>query len=200
MIVENTISETQHLPSAEELLGRMRGGDRAACGDFMLHYGDLIRLRIRDKLGVQLRRVLDSEDVLATVTRRLDRIVCNEQLKAQTDRQLWSLVMQIAKNVVSENVRTRKREQSVNDDAEMIEQLAAAAADTPSIDSRSATRWAFQIIDNKIDRLIIQRRIAGESHEKIAALVGLTPSAVRMRWSRVLRTLQDTVGRDFDDA
>jgi len=196
MIVKKKNAENLHTPSAGELLRRMRDGDREACGDFMLHYGDLVRLRIRDKLSAPLRRVLDSEDVLATVTRRLDRIVCDEKLRAQTDGQLWALVMQIAKNVVSENVRNRKREQSANDDAVMIAQLAAAAADTQCIDSQSATQWAFQIIEDKIDRLILQRRIAGDTHDTIAALVDLTPSAVRMRWSRTLQVLQCSAGRD----
>ena len=200
MTIKNHSAENLHIPCAGELLRRMREGDRAACGDFMLHYGDLVRLRVRDKLSTPLRRVLDSEDVLSTVTRRLDRIVCDEQLRAQTDRQLWSLVMQIAKNVVSESVRTRKKEKSTTTDAGMLEQLAAAAVDTPRTETQSATQWAFQLINDKIDRLIIQRRIAGDPHEHIAALVGLTPSAVRMRWTRILQTLQTAAGRDRNDA
>ena len=75
MIPRNSVSGT---PSAAALLARMREGDRSACGEFMLHYGDLLRLRIRDKLSSNLRLVLDSEDVLSTVTRRLDVIVSSE--------------------------------------------------------------------------------------------------------------------------
>jgi len=191
---KNQSAENPCIPSAGDLLGRMRDGDRSACGLFMLHYGDLVRLRIRDKLSVPLRRVLDSEDVLATVTRRLDRIVCDEKLRAETDSQLWALVMQIAKNVIRENVRTRTREPGVSSDAELIKRLAAAASDTPAVDRQAATEWAFRVVDDEIDRLIIQRRIAGDSHDRIAALVDLKPSAVRMRWSRVIGMLQETAG------
>jgi len=196
MSVKNARAENLRTPSAGELLRRMRDGDRAACGLFMRHYGDLVRLRIRDKLSVPLRRVLDSEDVLATVTRRLDRIIHDERLRAETDSQLWALVMQIARNVISENARTRTRERAVASDADLIKLLAATVSDEPSIDDQSATAWAFRVVDNDIDRVIIQRRIAGDSHEKIAALEALKPSAVRMRWSRVIGMLQDSAGRD----
>jgi len=195
MRVKNARAENLRIPSAGELLRRMREGDRTACGLFMRHYGDLVRLRIRDKLSVPLRRVLDSEDVLATVTRRLDRIVLDERLRAETDSQLWALVMQIARNVISENARSRRRERAAPSDTELIKRLAATASDEPRIDSQSATSWAFRVVEDDVDRLIIQRRIAGDSHERIAALVDLKPSAVRMRWSRVIGMLQESANR-----
>ena len=90
---------------AEALLGRMRGGDRDAAAEFVRRYGDLIRLRVREKLGASLRRVLDSEDVLSTVARRLDGIVHDGRLRAGTQAELWSLVTAIANHAVCENVR-----------------------------------------------------------------------------------------------
>ncbi len=182
-------------PSAATLLERMRTGDRSACGEFMLHYGDLLRLRIRDKLSVNLRLVLDSEDVLSTVTRRLDVIVCSERLRAESDRQLWALVMQIAKNVVSENVKRQSGSRMFIDRLANLEDEAAKGAVAGDEADPDLVHRALRILPCQEDRFVLRKRISGCTHDEIALLSGSTPAAVRMRWSRILKTLRENLER-----
>ena len=174
----------------------MREGDRNACGEFMLHYGDLLRLRIRDKLSANLRLVLDSEDVLSTVTRRLDVIVSSERLRAESDRQLWSLVMQIARNVVSENVKRQSPGRMFVDRLESLDEMATSPVEEKCFDDPGLIRRALHLLPSQQDRFVLVRRISGASHDDIAAQLGTTTPAVRMRWSRILKTLREHLERD----
>jgi len=194
MIPRETTSRT---PSAAALLARMRTGDRDACGEFMLHYGDLLRLRIRDKLSTNLRLVLDSEDVLSTVTRRLDVIVSGERLRAETERQLWALVMQIAKNVVSENVKRQNAGRHFIDRLASLDELEVRGdQDAGSDADPGLIKRALHLLPSHQDRFVLVRRISGASHDEIAAQLGTTTPAVRMRWSRILKTLREHLERD----
>src|SRR5437870_646655 len=53
-------------------LEMVRRGDRASIARFVLSNGPLIRMRLRDRLGGKVRRVFDSDDLIATVARRMD--------------------------------------------------------------------------------------------------------------------------------
>ena len=50
--------------------------------------------------------------------------------------------------------------------------------------------------ERQTDRLVLQRRIEGYSHEEIAAQLGMSAAAVRMRWSRIVQKLQELSRRD----
>ena len=56
-----------------DLLARIRAGDRDAAAAFLDRYGPLVRRRVRGKLGQQMRRVFDSQDLWSTLARRFDR-------------------------------------------------------------------------------------------------------------------------------
>jgi len=171
----------------------MKTGDREAVGEFVLRYGDLIRLRIRDKLGPQLRRVLDSEDVLSTVTRRLDGLVRNRAIRAGSNAELWSLVAAIANHAVAESARSAKREKT---------SLEAAPRD-PETDTPnpgfapdaedSALTGIVGSLQDETDRRILWLRLHDHAHEQIADEIGSTPSAVRMRWSRIRKLLREVI-------
>lgn len=176
----------------EDLLARMRTGDREAVGEFVLRYGDLIRLRIRDKLGPRLRRVLDSEDVLSTVTRRLDHLVRDRAIRAGSNAELWSLVAAIANHAVAENARSAKREQNTLEAAPQRDTDAQDAE--PRIDEASAHDAALAdvvgTLQDETDRRILWLRLHDHPHDQIADEIGSTPSAVRMRWSRIRKLLR----------
>ncbi|HVZ93296.1 MAG TPA: hypothetical protein VG797_02185, partial [Phycisphaerales bacterium] len=92
-----------------ELLEAMRAGDRAAAADFMDRFGPRIKARIRVGLSRGMRRVFDSQDLLSTVSRRLDAMVRSGSLRAANEQQLWSLVFTIAEHSLAEKGRIIRR-------------------------------------------------------------------------------------------
>src|SRR5688572_28295557 len=77
--------------SPDSQLGRIRGGDREAAAEFVRLNEALLRRRYRHKLGSALRRIVDSEDLVSTVSRRLDAYVLSGRVRAVTLQQLWAL-------------------------------------------------------------------------------------------------------------
>lgn len=186
----NPTASTQASPiPPEDLLARMKRGDREAVADFVLRYGDLIRLRIRDKLGPNLRRVLDSEDVLSTVTRRLDHLVRDRAIRAGSNAELWSLVAAIANHAVAENARAARRERNTLESGNRpdITETEQSIGQDRSDDALEEVVGALQ---DETDRRILWLRLHNHPHEQIASEIGSTPSAVRMRWSRIRRLLR----------
>ena len=84
----------------EELVRRMRSGDRDAAAEFISRYDSRIRRRIRGKLGPAMRRLFDSQDIVSTLGRRLDLYVRSGRLEAVSGDQLWSLIMKMAEHGV----------------------------------------------------------------------------------------------------
>jgi DNA-directed RNA polymerase specialized sigma24 family protein len=181
-------------PQPEDILARMRTGDREAVGEFVTRYGDLIRLRIRDKLGPRLRRILDSEDVLSTVTRRLDGLVRDRAIRAGSNAELWSLVAAIANHAVAESARSAKREQNTLESAPRDSESEEAAQPTYAHATEdSALTGIVGTLQDETDRRILWGRLHDHAHEQIAEEIGSTPSAVRMRWSRIRKLLRDVL-------
>lgn len=181
---------------AEALLGRMKTGDRQAVAEFVVRYGDLIRLRIRDKIGPRLRRVLDSEDVLSTVTRRLDGLVRDGAIRAGTNAEFWSLISAIANHAVSENIRALKREcNTVEGWPEASDQPdKSVPVDDPTEEQR-ALADIVESLHDETDRRVLWMRLHDHPHETIASEIGASPAAVRMRWSRIRKALRQIIQR-----
>ncbi len=146
-------------------------------------------------LGPRLRRVLDSEDVLSTVTRRLDHLVRDRAIRAGSNAELWSLVAAIANHAVAENARTERRERSTLESAsahaarDATSRPQAAHAD----EDDSALADIVGSLQDETDRRILWSRLHDHPHEQIAEELGSTASAVRMRWSRIRRLLRKAI-------
>jgi hypothetical protein len=98
--------------SLESFTERMRRGDRAAVAEFLAAPGPAIRARVRHKLGRRVRRVFDSEDILSTVSRRLDGLVADRRLEASEARQMWALIQSIARHATWEKVQGERADRS----------------------------------------------------------------------------------------
>lgn len=176
-------AEDQSSPGV--LLARMRAGDREAAAQFMHHYGPLIRSRVRDKLGTQLRRVMDSEDVLSTVARRLDGMIAEGRMRAETEPELWSLVQSVANHALSESLRATRA------DREALRGVSRGSFDhLPDIGEDERAAIALRSVENDADRRMVALWMRGASLASIGRSIGATPASVRMRWNRLMRTLR----------
>lgn len=176
------------------LLGRMRSGDRAAAADFVNLYGELIRRRVRGKLGPSIRRVFDLLDVLSTIGRRLDRFVRNGGMNALDERQLWKLVFEISEVAVIDKVRAFKRlEQAEREDSPVAQLLLNRMRrrnerdDDPMIEIEKA----MGMLESDADRQLLVLWLKDMPLFRIAELLDATPAAIRQRWQAIREHLRD---------
>lgn len=179
----------------DQLLARMRAGDRQAAALFLSNYGDLIRRRVRGKLGASVRRMFDSLDILSTVGRRFDRYVRDGKLQAVDEPQLWSLLFRMAEAAVVDKVRAVKRLQLAEGEDGPIARELLARIDSAE---RGGASGADIVLERALgalpfdeDRSILTLWLADWPLFRIAEALGTTPAAVRQRWRAIRELLRE---------
>lgn len=179
----------------EALLPRMREGDREAAAAFMIRYASRIRRRIRGKLSPGMRRIYDSQDILSTVSRRLDVYVRAGKLEALSEEQFWSLILRMANNAVVDKARVFRRLQQVEGSdgalARQFEQRLKDAEHRRQNGAEIEIERALRLFDDPIDRDILSSWLIGTPHSVTANAIGMSASAVRKRWQGIRARLQD---------
>ncbi len=187
------------MPTVDSLLARLRAGDREAAALFVTHYGPLVRRRVRGKLGASMRRLFDSQDILSTVSRRLDRYVSAGRVRAGTEAELWSLVLRMVDAALVDKVRIVKRLQRVaaedSDFAGMLlgrlKQAETRGGGGDAVEMELDR--AFAALSDPIDRQILSLWLRGHKHSAIAAVVGLSHDAARQRWHTIRQRLRTVI-------
>ncbi len=179
-----------------QLLDRVRHGDREASAQFISRYGPRIRRRVRGKLSPAMRRLFDSQEILATVARRLDRMVAAGRLRATSDGEVWSLVFTIADRSLIEKARLfRTLQAKEGEDSPLalsiLSRLQRAEQSDPDAPFLEIDR-AFQSLGDRLDRQILSLWLMGRGAASIAAAVDMEPASVRKRWERIRGQLRDT--------
>jgi DNA-directed RNA polymerase specialized sigma24 family protein len=180
-----------------DLVRRMRVGDRQAAAEFMIEYGPLLRRRVRGKLGAAMRRLFDSQEILSTVGRRLDRYVRVGGLEAESPGQLLQLVFRMAEGAVIDKVRVFKRLERVEgEDSHFAQEFSSRLHDADADQSDGAEislDAALRVLTNDIDRQILTMWLNGTQHNVIAWDLGMTPAAVRQRWKTIRDRLKESL-------
>ncbi|MEC9374052.1 MAG: sigma-70 family RNA polymerase sigma factor [Planctomycetota bacterium] len=190
-------------PSVAQLLARMRSGDRDAAAVFVTTYGPMIRRRIRSMVGPQMRRLFDSEDILSTLGRRLDRLVDEGRMNVESEGKLWSFVLRIAEHASIDKARLVQRLRNVEGEEAFIARaiLTSTGSDSAS-DSRSevdesAVADAFEALEDPRDRQILSLWLAGSRHDQTAKALDMSHAAVRKRWQHITEALRNRLDPDL---
>ncbi len=186
------------------LVTRMRDGDREAAAAFMTIYGDRVRRRVSGKLSPAMRRLFDSQEILSTVTRRLDRCVSTGGLNAAAPEQLWALVFQIAENSVVDKGRIyRKLQNTESRDqpfADRLRQRLDAAEAAHGVDATELELDAvLRSLPTPLDREILTGWLRGLSYETMSQELGLRVDTLRRRFKRIKKSLRDEFRGAPDD-
>ena len=172
-----------------DLLSRMRAGDRDAAASFLANYGDLIRRRVRGKLGASVRRMFDSMDILSTIGRRFDRYVRDGKLQAVDEPQLWALLFRMAEAAVIDKVRIVKRLQvAEGEDGAIARELLSRIETAESRESDGAEiilEKALAALRSDDDRTVLTLWLADWPLFRIAEAMGIAPAAARQRWHSI---------------
>jgi hypothetical protein len=185
-------------PSLDDLVLRMRAGDRNASAEFITGYGPLIRRRVRGKLGPTMRRLFDSQEILSTVSRRLDRYVRSGRVRAATETQLWTLVFKRVDAALVDKTRIARRLRSVEgDDSEfaraLLNRIERASQRGPD-EIDGLVDGALRSLSSVTDRQILSLWLMGNSPRVIADCVSISYDALRQRWQAIrdrLRSLME---------
>jgi len=182
----------------DELIRRVRIGDEAAAVELVRTYEPIVRRFVRVRLaGSRLRRVFDSMDVCQEVLGSFFVRVALGQYDLDAPQKLLNLLVTMAKNKVAMKARRRQPEQVNSPDGlpqRLDEEALPAAGPSPS--QEATLRELFQRIREELsedERRLADLRAEGRPWVEIAAELGDSPEALRMRLARAI----DRVGRRF---
>jgi len=165
------------------LVGRVRSGDREALAEFVRRYEPLIRARFREQFASSPRRLFDSSDFFATVSRRADAAM-GKVAPAGHSESPGEMLGRIMRAAASDYARSLQAE-SLAYRGRVATGVGAEPTHAGEKDERSIVSGL-----DAIDRQIFRLRAIGAQHGVVGNTLGMTESAVRMRWSRILGRLQ----------
>jgi len=171
------------------LVELVRAGDRAAGAEFLRRHRDVLRQRIRRRLRHVSRRLFDSQEILSTVCRRLDRMVLLGTVRAVSPAALMGLVVEIADHSVVDKARVFNR----IDDAEgadsvfakqLRRRMEAGEADATR-GAEEAVALVFEGLAQPRDREILGLWLRGCPLRSIAEELDTQPAAMRKQWQKI---------------
>lgn len=169
----------------EDLLLRIASGDREAAAIFLSRFGDRLRARVRAQLSDRLRRLFDSQDILATVARRFDRMVADRSITAESMQQVVALLSTMIRNSIVDKARVVQRLERAEGEDVHLRPLAARLRDLPESDEEPLLERVFAVTTDKVDRTILSLWLHDCRLRDIASTIGLSNEACRWRWHRL---------------
>lgn len=182
------------------LLERFQNGDTDAVGEFVSRYGPVIRAHYRRRIGRSMQRLVDSQDLLSTIARRLCQRVSARRVRAADRRELWALVLRIGNGAMVDRIRivSRLRELEAGS-SEFVHGLRARLdrEDDPSgaVFAQELSRM-LESLPSSTDRTLLLMWLHGTPLAQAGAEFGLTAAAARKRWERIRATLRRTLEAD----
>ncbi len=160
-----------------------------------------IRGLARSKLFAATQGVVDSEEVFASVVRRLDRLATRGGVRPRSEAELWALVRTVTTNTAIEKNRLVVRARAMVDNEgvyarELLVRLEACATDDEAM--LLVHRMAL-FLSEAVERQILFLMLRGASFPAIATALRSTESAVRKRWSRLKVTLEERFEHGYFD-
>lgn len=168
-------------------MDQIRKGDRGAAAAFVMRHEQKIRRRYRRQLGPNMRRLFDSQELLSTVLRRLDRYVVNETIRAPSDGAIWHLVFKIADAALVDRIRVLNRLKQVRDEHQEIarQMLKRLEPTSNNEDFAEQLDGLLRSLPCPTDREIVSLWLGGASLNQISEILQITPAATRKRWERI---------------
>lgn len=150
-----------------------------------------------------MRRLFDSQDILSTVARRLDEMVCSGRVQAANEFQFMALLIKMAGHAVVDKARIVSRLQGVESDDLVVAKSfehAFQSAESSQRDSSEVIEKAFDATADAVDRTILSMWLNGFEHAAIASATRLSTEAVRFRWHRLRGRLREVLAPNLENA
>ena len=186
-----------------DFIRRVRAGDEQAAEELVRRYEAEIRLEVRVWLRVRdprLRRVFDSMDICQSVLASFFVRAAVGDFDLAEPRQLIGLLVGMARNKLSEQVRHHQRQRRDvrrTSGAEADAQLAPAVGETPSqVVAHRELLQKFREQMSEEERRIADLRAAGLDWADVAAQLGGTAEGRRKQLARAVARVGSGLGLD----
>lgn len=182
-----------------ELLRRVRAGDADAVTRLVRQYEPAIRLAVHVRLtDPALRRLLDSQDICQSVLTSFLTRAAAGQYEVETPGQLLRLLATMARNKLlnqAHHYRAARRDTRRTQPVHALEQQLPAPGPDPSEEAvhHELVREFHQRLSAE-ERGLAERRARGQSWQEIAADLGGTANALRMRLERAVNRVVQELG------
>lgn len=172
---------------------------RESAADMVEQQRSSLMTRIHTLLGDDARRMTGTDDILSTAWRRIDSVILQGKLNAQTDEQIYAFVHAVIQRTILEKARSSRRLSRREQIAQQIKNLHSSSTEEVKIRfSADDVQRVGQIISNPIDREIVLLRGKDLSLSKIAEIMHMEHAAVRMRWSRIRQRVKSVLEEDSE--
>jgi RNA polymerase sigma-70 factor (ECF subfamily) len=185
-------------PSFHDLIRRVRAGDDVAAAELVRRYEPTLRVVVRVRLNdPRLRRLLDSVDICQSVLGNFFARAALGQFELDTPEHLLKLLSTMARNkllnLAAQQRAARRDHRRVQPGTLEDHELADPG---PSPSQLVAHRELLQEFRSRLteeERWLADQQAAGRPWAEIAAEVGGSPDALRMRLNRAI----DRVAREL---
>jgi RNA polymerase sigma-70 factor (ECF subfamily) len=176
------------------LLGRARGGDRAALAELAARYEARVRIVARVLLGPALRPYLDSVDLVQSVHRSLMIGLRGGRFDLTTPDNLVALAVTMVRRKVARHWRRLRRQRRLGGGGDDLPSVLTSLS-SPQPDPARAAQFADTVRHlcaglDETERRMLELRLHGYSTAEIAAELGLSAVALRVRRTRLKQRLQ----------
>jgi RNA polymerase sigma factor (sigma-70 family) len=173
-----------------DLVRRVRAGDQAACAELLRRYEPAIRVAVRGRLtDAGLRRLLDSMDICQSVLANFFVRATAGEFELDRPEQLVRLLVTMARNRVTDHAL---REQAARRDHRRTEPAADGQQFVdpgPSPSEEVSGKELLEAFRSKLsaqERFLADQRALGRPWAELAAEVGGTADALRVRLERAI--------------
>lgn len=193
------VAESSALPPDDDfaaLLARVRGGDETATGELVLRYERAVLRAVRSRLGQNMRRAMDSMDVVQSVHQSLLMGLRNRRFEMNSPAQLIALAVVMVQRKIARHWRKIKKLPTSGSDTVGHTHgtpLSGVSSDEPAppelaVASDLLEQFLSQL--DEFDRKLVRLKLDGHSSVEAAAILGREPAFIRMRWSRLRQLLR----------
>jgi RNA polymerase sigma factor (sigma-70 family) len=175
-----------------ELVRRVQIGDERAWEDLYLRYRDRLLFSIRCRLGAELRRRVDSEDILQSVIREaltdIDRFV--PETPHAFEHYLYVCVLNKIRAKWA-HFAAERRDMRKSVELEKAAEVVAAADGGPKYANPMFERLevALRQLPEEMREVVLLRKTEGLSNDDVAAIIGKSPEATSKIFNRAVAKL-----------
>ena len=188
----------------QTLIARVRAGDEQAAEELVRRYEPMVRRAARVRLtDPRLRQVLDSVDICQSVMASFFVRAALGQYELNEPEQLLKLLATMARNKLANQARGQR---AARRDARRVDDGALDAAEIAGPDASPSRHVAARELLEKAreclspaERQVLDLRQEGKEWAEVAATLGGSPEALRMKLGRAVRRAAREIGLDDPD-
>lgn len=169
--------------SLDDLVRAARAGESAGIAGLYERYAPALRRTVYGLTG----SAADADDVVHDVFVGLPEALRRYEERGNFGG--WLARVAVRTTLMRERGTRRRREVAIDDT-----DLVASGAPTDAAAEHADVHRAILALPDALRTVLVLKQVEGYSHDEIAALLGITPGASRVRLTRALDALRRTLG------